>query len=52
LREERFFVVEDVVMVLTNSSDPKQYVKRMKSRDSELQKGWVQFVPTLTIKTA
>ncbi len=47
-----YFVVEDVVVVLTNSKDPKQYVKRMKYRDKELAKGWVQIVPTLSIDTS
>ncbi|HAQ20034.1 MAG TPA: phage antirepressor protein [Prolixibacteraceae bacterium] len=42
-----YFVIEDVVLVLTDSNDPKQYVKRMRQRDKELAKGWVQFVPTL-----
>ena len=46
-----YFVVEDVVAVLTDSKDPKQYVKRMKLRDNELAKGWVQIVPTLLINT-
>ena len=46
-----YFVVEDVVAVLTDSKDPKQYVKRMKLRDKELAKGWVQIVPTLWIDT-
>lgn len=46
-----FFVLEDVIKVLTESTDPKQYVKRMKLRDPELAKGWVQIVPLLTIKT-
>jgi hypothetical protein len=47
-----YFVVEDVVSVLTESNDPKQYVKRMRQRDKELAKGWVQFVPTLWVETA
>lgn len=47
-----YFVVEDVVAALTDSSDPKQYVKKMKQRDPELAKGWVQFVPTLAVETA
>ena len=52
--EERkwYFVVEDVVAALTDSNDPKQYVKRMKQRDPELAKGWVQFVPTLSVETS
>ena len=47
-----YFVVEDVVLVLTDSADPKQYVKRMRQRDKELAKGWVQIVPTLWVETA
>jgi prophage antirepressor-like protein len=47
-----YFVVEDVVLVLTESKDPKQYIKRMRQRDDELTKGWVQFVPTLWVETA
>ena len=34
-----YFVVEDVIAVLTNSNDPKQYIKRMRQRDEELAKG-------------
>jgi DNA-damage-inducible protein D len=47
-----YFVVEDVVLVLTDSKDPKQYIKRMRQRDIELAKGWVQIVPTLWVETA
>jgi DNA-damage-inducible protein D len=46
-----YFVVEDVILVLTESKDPKQYIKRMRQRDEELAKGWVQFVPTLWVET-
>ncbi len=49
--EKWYFVVEDVIEVLTESRDPKQYVKRMKLRDPELSKGWVQIVPLLSIMT-
>ncbi len=47
-----YFVVEDVVAILTDSNDPKQYVKRMRQRDSALAQGWVQFIPTLIVETA
>jgi len=47
-----YFVVEDVIGILTESKDPKQYIKRMRQRDLELAKGWVQFVPTLWVETA
>ena len=49
--EKWYFAIEDVVEALTESRDPKQYVKRMKLRDPELAKGWVQIVPLLTIMT-
>lgn len=47
-----YFVIEDVILVLTDSKDPKQYIKRMRQRDAELAKGWVQFVPTLWVETS
>jgi DNA-damage-inducible protein D len=50
--EKWYFVVEDVVWVLTDSKDPKQYLKRMRQRDKELAKGWVQIVPTLIVETS
>ncbi len=46
-----WFVVEDVVLALIDSRDPKQYIQRMKRRDPELGKGWVQIVHTLAIPT-
>ena len=49
---EWWFVVEDVVMVLIDSKDPKQYIQRMKQRDPELGKGWVQIVQTLSFETS
>ncbi len=48
---EWWFVVEDVVLALIESRDPKQYIQRMKQRDPELGKGWVQFVHTLSMPT-
>ena len=48
---EWWFVVEDVVLALIDSKDPKQYIQRMKRRDPELGKGWVQIVHTLAIET-
>jgi DNA-damage-inducible protein D len=49
--DEWWFVVEDVVFALIDSKDPKQYIQRMKQRDPELGKGWVQIVHTLSINT-
>ncbi|KKT18301.1 MAG: Prophage antirepressor [Candidatus Peregrinibacteria bacterium GW2011_GWA2_43_8] len=48
---EWWFVVEDVVLALMDSSNPKQYIQRMKYRDPELAKGYVQIVHTLDILT-
>ena len=48
---EWWFVVEDVVLALIDSSDPKQYIQKMKQRDRELLKGWVQIVHTLNVST-
>ena len=39
-KEEWFFSVTDVVAVLTDSADPKQYIKKMRSRDPELNAKW------------
>ncbi len=49
---EWWFVVQDVVQALIDSKDPKQYIQRMKRRDPELAKGWVQIVHTLPVETA
>jgi len=46
-----YFVVEDVVQALIDSSDVKQYIQRIKQRDPELNKGWVQIVHTLDVDT-
>ncbi|MBU1130080.1 Bro-N domain-containing protein [Patescibacteria group bacterium] len=50
-KNEWWFVVEDVVLALINSGDAKQYIQRMRLRDPELKKGWVQIVHTLLIET-
>jgi DNA-damage-inducible protein D len=49
--EKWFFVVEDVILALVDSNDPKQYIQKMRTRDPELNQGWVQIVLTLDIKT-
>ena len=38
--EEWYFSVVDVVRVLTDSVDPKQYIKKLRSRDEELNSRW------------
>ena len=39
-QEEWYFSVVDVVHALTDSTDPKQYIKKMRSRDPELGGKW------------
>ena len=39
-REKYYFAVADIVQVLTDSEDVKQYVKRMRARDPELNSRW------------
>ena len=38
--EKYFFAVADIVELLTDSADVKQYIKRMRSRDAELDSVW------------
>jgi len=38
--EQWYFSIVDVVEALTNSNDPKQYIKRMRSRDEALNSNW------------
>ena len=39
-KEKYYFSVADIVQVLTDSADVKQYIKRMKARDPELNFKW------------
>lgn len=46
-----YFVVADVIQVLTDTPNPSDYIKKMRKRDVELSKGWVQFVTPLSVDT-
>ncbi|MDI6802405.1 MAG: Bro-N domain-containing protein [Bacteroidota bacterium] len=48
---EWWFVVEDVVLALTDSLNPKDYINKIRRRDPELAKGYGQIVHTLPILT-
>ena len=57
-RGEWWFVIVDVVAALTDSSDPAQYIRKMRARDLEIaqlfeprqvDKGAVQIVPPLDL---
>lgn len=39
-KEQWYFSVVDVVAALTDSSDPKQYIKKMRGRDPQLNANW------------
>jgi DNA-damage-inducible protein D len=49
---EWWFVVNDVVLALTDSPNVQDYIKKMRKRDNELSKGWGQFVTPLSVKTS
>ena len=54
-QEKYFFSVVDIIQVLTDSVNPTDYIKKMKSRDKELAEGWGQIVtppPPLAYRTA
>ncbi len=38
--EKWYFSIVDTVSILTDSADPKQYIKKMKSRDEGLKSNW------------
>ena len=50
--EEWFFSVKDVVSVLTDSKNPKDYISKMRRRDPVLSEGWGQIVHPLSVQTA
>jgi DNA-damage-inducible protein D len=51
-KNEWWFVIADVVAALTDSSDPQGYVKDIRRRDPEMDKGWGQIATPLSIPTA
>ena len=44
---EVLFSITDIVQVLTDSVNPRDYIKKMLRRDPELKSKWGQFVPLL-----
>ena len=49
--DEWWFAIVDVVAALTDSAQPAGYLKDLRRRDPELNKGWGQIATPLSIKT-
>ena len=49
-KEEWFFSVNDVVQILTDSTNVTDYIKKMRKRDEELSEGWGQIVTPFMFK--
>lgn len=47
-----YFVIADVVQVLTDTPNPTDYIKKMRKRDEQLSQGWGQIVTPLSVETA
>jgi len=47
-----YFSIQDVVEVLTDSSNPKDYIKKMKKRDSEINANWGTICPLVEMIAA
>ena len=47
-----YFVVADVIQVLTDTPNASDYIKKMRKRDEILSQGWGQFVTPLLVDTA
>jgi DNA-damage-inducible protein D len=47
-----YFVVADVVQVLTDTPNPTDYIKKMRKRDELLSQGWGQLVTPLLVDTS
>ena len=46
-QEKYYFSVTDIVQVLTDSVNPRDYIKKMLRRDPELKSKWGTIVPLL-----
>ncbi|MCX6238926.1 MAG: Bro-N domain-containing protein [Bacteroidia bacterium] len=46
-----YFVITDVVQVLTDTTNPSDYIKKVRKRDDQLSQGWGQIVTPLYVET-
>ncbi len=51
-QEEWYFSIADVVKILSESTDVKQYIKQMRSRDAELNSNWGTICTPIKMITA
>lgn len=49
--EKWYFVLTDVIQILTESTNPSDYIKKMRKRDESLSEGWGQLVTPLLVDT-
>ncbi len=49
--EKYYFAVADIIEILTDTTNPTDYLKKMRQRDKELAKGWGQIVTPLSYQT-
>jgi len=47
-----YFSVQDVVQLLTDTPDVKDYIKKMKKRDAELNSNWGTICPLVEMMAA
>ena len=50
--EEWYFSVQDIVAALTDTVDAKDYIKKMKKRDPELNSNWGTICPLVEMQAA
>ena len=50
--DDWYFVIEDVVRTLTDTKDPKGYIKDIRRRDEEISQGWGQIATPLPFNTS
>ncbi|MEF9975360.1 MAG: phage antirepressor protein, partial [Oscillospiraceae bacterium] len=51
-QEKWFFSIQDVVEVLAETPNPKDYIKKMKRRDEELASNWGTICPLVEMAGA
>lgn len=49
--EEWWFVVNDIITAIAETSNPKDYIAKMRRRDNALKEGWGQIVHLLSVQT-